>query len=63
MVWRGEGGVSGRGCSMSTTTLSFLRPSVSYETNTRSEKAERDCASERWMDDSNDCMTGTSQTS
>ena len=42
MVWRGaEGG--GRGCSMSTTTLSLRRPSASYETNTRSAKAVRDC--------------------
>ena len=47
---------------MSTTTLSLRRPSASYETNTRSVKGERECDSEWWMDDSNDCMTGTSQT-
>ena len=66
IVWRGvqDGdGRSGRDCSMSTTTLSFRRPSASYETNTRSAKAERDWDREWWMDDSSDCMTDASQTS
>ena len=41
MVWRGVRS-GGRGCSMSTTTLSLRRPNASYETNTRSAKAVRD---------------------
>jgi hypothetical protein len=54
---RGGGGRGGRS-SMPNTTLSFLFPRASYETNTRREEMKEDEGRdrERWREERSECM-------